>query len=36
MKYITYQRLTEEGISALGPAVEQMAEAEQLMGIRWL
>jgi histidinol dehydrogenase len=32
MKYITYQRLTEEGIAALGPAVEQMAEAEQLMG----
>ena len=32
MKYITYQRLTEEGISALGPAVEQMAEAEQLIG----
>jgi histidinol dehydrogenase len=32
MKYITYQRLTENGIKALGPAVEQMAEAEQLMG----
>jgi histidinol dehydrogenase len=32
MKYITYQRLTEQGILALGPAVEQMAEAEQLMG----
>src|SRR5687768_54381 len=32
MKYITYQRLTEQGIAALGPAVEQMAEAEQLMG----
>lgn len=32
MKYITYQRLTEKGIQALGPAVEQMAEAEQLMG----
>jgi histidinol dehydrogenase len=32
MKYITYQRLTEEGIKTLGPAVEQMAEAEQLMG----
>lgn len=31
-KYITYQRLTEKGIQALGPAVEQMAEAEQLMG----
>jgi len=32
MKYITYQRLTEEGISTLGPAVELMAEAEQLIG----
>ena len=32
MKYITYQRLTEQGIKALGPAVEQMAEAEQLIG----
>lgn len=32
MKYITYQRLTEQGIRTLGPAVEQMAEAEQLMG----
>ena len=32
MKYITYQRLTEQGIAALGPAVEQMAEAEQLIG----
>lgn len=32
MKHITYQRLTEQGILALGPAVEQMAEAEQLMG----
>jgi histidinol dehydrogenase len=32
MKYITYQRLTEQGIKTLGPAVEQMAEAEQLVG----
>ncbi len=32
MKYITYQQLTEEGIRTLGPVVEQMAEAEQLMG----
>jgi len=32
MKYITYQRLTEEGIQKLGPVVEQMAEAEQLIG----
>lgn len=31
-KYITYQRLTEEGIRALGPAVEMMAEAEELVG----
>jgi histidinol dehydrogenase len=30
-KNITYQRLTEEGIKNLGPVVEQMAEAEQLM-----
>ncbi len=32
MKYITYQQLTEEGIRALGPVVEKMAEAEQLIG----
>jgi histidinol dehydrogenase len=32
MKYITYQRLTQEGILTLGPSVEQMAEAEQLIG----
>lgn len=32
MKYITYQQLTKEGILTLGPVVEQMAEAEQLMG----
>jgi histidinol dehydrogenase len=32
MKYITFQQLTEEGISNLGPAVEEMAEAEQLIG----
>jgi histidinol dehydrogenase len=32
MKYITYQRLTEQGIRALGPAVELMAEAEHLIG----
>jgi histidinol dehydrogenase len=32
MKNITYQRVTPEGIRALGPAVEHMAEAEQLMG----
>ncbi|HMG92037.1 MAG TPA: histidinol dehydrogenase, partial [Chryseolinea sp.] len=32
MKFITYQELTKEGILALGPVVELMAEAEQLMG----
>jgi histidinol dehydrogenase len=32
MKNITYQRLTAEGLRALGPAVERMAEAEQLIG----
>lgn len=32
MKYITFQQLNEEGIRNLGPVVEQMAEAEQLMG----
>lgn len=31
-KYITYQKLTEEGILALGPSVEKMAEAEELIG----
>ncbi len=30
MKYITFQKLTEEGIKKLGPVVEEMAEAEQL------
>jgi histidinol dehydrogenase len=30
MKFITYQQLTKEGLQALGPVVEQMAEAEQL------
>jgi histidinol dehydrogenase len=32
MKSITYQQLSEAGIKNLGPVVEQMAEAEQLMG----
>jgi histidinol dehydrogenase len=32
LKFITYQRLTPEGLKALGPAVEEMALAEQLMG----
>ncbi|MEJ7646736.1 MAG: histidinol dehydrogenase [Chryseolinea sp.] len=31
-KYITYQTLTEEGIRNIGPVVEEMAEAEQLIG----
>lgn len=35
MKYITYQQLSEEGIRALGPVVEQMAEAEQLQGHKY-
>lgn len=32
MKYITFQQLSKEGLKKLGPVVEQMAEAEQLMG----
>jgi histidinol dehydrogenase len=32
MKYITYQQLTEQGLKALGPVVEKMAEAEELIG----
>jgi histidinol dehydrogenase len=31
MKYITFQKLTQEGLKSLGPAVEIMAEAEQLL-----
>jgi histidinol dehydrogenase len=31
-KFITYQRLTADGIRNLGPVVEEMAEAEQLVG----
>jgi len=31
MKTITYQQLTPAGLERLGPVVEQMAEAEQLM-----
>ncbi len=34
MKHITYQQLTKEGMKALGPAVEMMADAEQLTGHR--
>ncbi len=32
LKYITYQKISKEGISLLGPVVETMAEAEQLSG----
>lgn len=32
MKYITFQKLTESGLKNLGPAVEKMAEAEELLG----
>jgi histidinol dehydrogenase len=32
MKYITYQRVSEKGIRNLGPVVEIMAEAEELVG----
>jgi histidinol dehydrogenase len=31
MKYITYQQLTKDGLRSLGPVVEQMAEAEELI-----
>lgn len=31
MKFITYQQLSKEGLLSLGPVVEEMAEAEQLM-----
>ncbi len=34
IKKITFQRLTREGLQALGPAVEEMAEAEELMAHR--
>jgi histidinol dehydrogenase len=32
VKHITYQQLTPEGLRNLGPVVEKMAEAEQLVG----
>ena len=32
MKYITYQELSKDGLQSLGPVVEKMAEAEQLIG----
>ncbi len=31
MKNITYQKITTEGIKNIGPSVEIMAEAEQLV-----
>lgn len=34
MKFITFQKLSKRGISEIGPAVEQMAEAEQLIAHR--
>jgi histidinol dehydrogenase len=32
IKYITFQKLSQEGLKALGPTVEQMADAEELVG----
>lgn len=32
LKYITVQKISEEGIANLGPVIESMAEAEQLRG----
>ena len=32
IRYITFQKLTEDGLKVLGPVVEKMAEAEQLTG----
>lgn len=32
IRYITFQKLTEDGLKKLGPVVEKMAEAEQLTG----
>lgn len=34
MKYITFQKLSQEGLKTIGPFVEEMAEAEQLVGHR--
>lgn len=31
MKYITFQQITPQGLNVLGPIVEQMAEAEELV-----
>jgi histidinol dehydrogenase len=32
IRYITFQKLTENGLKTLGPVVEKMADAEQLTG----
>lgn len=32
IRYITFQKLTEDGLRKLGPVVEKMAEAEELTG----
>jgi histidinol dehydrogenase len=32
MKYITFQKISEKGLQKLGPVVEVMAEAENLVG----
>jgi len=32
MKYVTFQKISEEGIKNIGPVVEVMAEAEELIG----
>ena len=32
MKHITFQKISEDGLKILGPVVEKMAEAEQLIG----
>jgi histidinol dehydrogenase len=32
MRYMTFQKISEAGIRTLGPVVEQMAEAEELIG----
>ena len=32
MKFITYQKITQEGLEKLGPSVEIMASAEELIG----
>ena len=32
MKHITFQKISEDGLKVLGPVVEKMAEAEQLIG----